>query len=329
MNGVDLNLFEFERDLTWMAFFMDGNDRIYTRYGGREDSGAESHLNRESLIRVMRQVLDWHKDGSVDGTVSRAPAGPYRTPEQIPTMAAMIAPRKEKCIHCHDVKGAVLRQAQATGEFRRDSVFTYPPPSAVGLLLSPSIQNRVESVRANSPAEKAGIRSGDLVASLNGRRVFTFADFQSALDPFSRDAAIPIKLLRGDETVDTTLALSGNWRRSEDPSWRESLHLAGPGAGFWGEKLKEDARRKLGLGSQDLAIRVTAVFGAHAREAGIKDGDIVTSIDGIRRDITIHQLQGHLHLDRAYGDVVPVTIRRADGEHEIMLKLPKGPVWGN
>src|SRR5262245_56480934 len=117
MNGVDLSLFQFERDLTWMAFFMDAEDRIYRGYGGREDSEAESHLNRESLIRVMRQVLDWHKDGNVESTVSRAPAGPYRTPEQIPTMAAMMARRTEKCIHCHDVKSAELRQAQATGEF--------------------------------------------------------------------------------------------------------------------------------------------------------------------------------------------------------------------
>ena len=57
MNGVDLKLFRFDGDLTWMSFFMDAHNRFYTRYGGRNDSGAESHLNRESLIRLMDGVI--------------------------------------------------------------------------------------------------------------------------------------------------------------------------------------------------------------------------------------------------------------------------------
>ena len=60
MNGVDLNLFRFEYDLTWMAFFMDGADNFYVRYGGREDPDAESHLTQKSLARTMRQALDLH-----------------------------------------------------------------------------------------------------------------------------------------------------------------------------------------------------------------------------------------------------------------------------
>src|SRR5262245_1042257 len=104
MNGVNLNLFQFEYDLTWMAFFMDAHDRFYARYGGREDvGGAESHLNRESLLRVMRQALELHAAGQVQ-TSRHEPAGkPARTPEDIPTMKAMMARRKESCIHCHDV----------------------------------------------------------------------------------------------------------------------------------------------------------------------------------------------------------------------------------
>ena len=36
MNGVNLNQFQFEYDLTWMAFLQDAEGRTYTRYGGRE-----------------------------------------------------------------------------------------------------------------------------------------------------------------------------------------------------------------------------------------------------------------------------------------------------
>ena len=44
MNGVNLNQFQFEYDLTWMAFFQNAEGRTYTRYGRREDHDAESHL---------------------------------------------------------------------------------------------------------------------------------------------------------------------------------------------------------------------------------------------------------------------------------------------
>ena len=61
MNGINLDLFQFEYDLTWMSFFMDAENRIYTRYGGRDDSSPESHLNRESLLATMKSVVMLHK----------------------------------------------------------------------------------------------------------------------------------------------------------------------------------------------------------------------------------------------------------------------------
>src|SRR5262245_51113054 len=98
MNGVNIQQFQFDYDLTWMAFFMDAEDRTYTRYGGRDDKDAESHLNRESLIGVMQQVLKLHKAGAVQTGRYEPAAAAFHTPEDIPTMKAMIAPRKDsKC----------------------------------------------------------------------------------------------------------------------------------------------------------------------------------------------------------------------------------------
>ncbi len=84
MNGVDLNLFRFEYDLTWMAFFMDAADHFYARYGGREDAGAESHLTQKSLARTMRQALDLHARKAVLKTRSKPRPKTFRTPEEIP-----------------------------------------------------------------------------------------------------------------------------------------------------------------------------------------------------------------------------------------------------
>src|SRR5262249_36726834 len=120
-----------------------------------------------------------------------------------------------------------------------------------------------------------------------------------------------------------TLKLSGTWRRSQDPSWRESLHVAGPGAGFWGQKLEKEEREKLGLPADRMAVRVTFIWGDFTRKAGIQKDDIVVKFDGLNHDMTIPQLHAHLNLNRNYGDAIPLTVRRGAKEHELVLSLPK------
>src|SRR5262245_35378335 len=223
----------------------------------------------------------------------------------------------------HIMKVAELRHLQAQETFTRDLVFTYPAPSAVGLATDPKEQNRVAAVTAGSPADRAGVRAGDVLLSADGQRLLTLGDFSRVLELTPKEAALPLELRRGDETVKATLKLSGDWRRTPDPSWRESLHVAGPGAGFWGAKLKPDERQKLGLPADGLALRVMHIWGDHARQAGVRNGDVVVEIDGVRKDLTIRQLHGHLQLHRDYGDTITLAVLRDGKRQELTMRLPK------
>lgn len=321
MNGVDISLFQFERDLTWMSFFMNASNQIYTRYGGRDDSAAESHLTQKSLVRTMQQVLDLHRKGEVGRGV---PSERKRVPEDIPTMSAMMAKRKDsKCIHCHDVKVAELKHAQQLGRFTRDMVFTYPAPSAIGIQLDPDIQNQVSAVTPDSPAQRANVRPGDTVIAAGGQRVLTFADFTRVMEVTPAESTLPLQIGRGSQTIDTTLKLSGNWRRTEDPSWRESLHVAGPNGGFWGHKLADNERAKHHAPTNQMAVLITFIWGDHTRRAGIKLNDVVVKFDGMTKDMTLPQLHAHLNLDRNYGDTIPITVRRGGKDHDLVMTLPK------
>lgn len=324
MNGVDINLFQFERDLTWMSFFMNASNQIYARYGGRDDSAAESHLTQKSLVRTMQQVLDLHRTNQPFARWGERTREPARIPEDIPTMSAMLAKRKDsKCIHCHDVKVAELKHAQQLGRFTRDMVFTYPAPSAIGIQLDPDVQNQVSAVTPDSPAHRANVRPGDTVLTVGKERVLTFADFTRVLEVTSAESTLSLQIERGAETIDATLKLSGNWRRTEDPSWRESLHVAGPNGGFWGHKLADNERAKHNAPTNKMAVLITFIWGDHTRRAGIKVNDIVVKFDGMTNDMTLPQLHAHLNLDRNYGDTIPITIRRNGKDHELVMTLPK------
>jgi predicted metalloprotease with PDZ domain len=326
MNGVNINLFQFEYDLTFMAFFMDANDRFYARYGGREGFDAETCLTKESLVRVMEQVLELHRAGKVQTSRYEPTGKPARTPEDIPPMIAMIAKRKEnKCIHCHDVKVTELRHLQSLGKFTRDMVFTFPMPSAVGLEMDTREQNRVRSVAAESPAARAGLRVGDAIVSADGQRVLTEADLARVLELTPKQANLPLELRRDGKPVPAMLELTGDWRRGREPAWRESLHVAGPNAGFWGEKLKPEERKKLGLAADAMAVKVTFIWGDYTKQAGLQVGDTVVALDGHRSDWRINQLHAHLNLHCDYGDSVPLVVSRGGTEQTLTMKLPDGP----
>jgi len=323
MNGVNINLFQFERDLTFMAFFMDAGDRFYARYGGREDFEAETCLSKESLVRVMGQVLELHRAGKVQTSRYEPSGKPARTPEDIPPMNAMIAKRKDsKCIHCHDVKVAELRHLQAERKFTRDMVFTYPMPSAIGLEMDRREQNRVRRVAAESAASRAGLRPDDVIVEADGHRMLTQADLSRVLELTPKESRLPLALQRDGKPVQATLELTGGWRRGREPAWRESLHVAGPNAGFWGQRLSDEERKPLALARGAMAVKVTFIWGDFARHGGLKEGDVVTSFDGQRRDWRINQLHAHLNLNREYGDTVPFVVLRGGKEEPLTMKLP-------
>jgi hypothetical protein len=279
MNGVNINLFQFEYDLTFRAFFMDANDRFYARYGGRDDFDAEACLSKESLVRVMKDVLQLHREGAVQTSRYEPSGSPRRTPEDIPTMNSMIARRQgSKCIHCHDVKVAELRHLQSQDKFLRELVFTYPMPSAVGLAMDAERQNLVRAVTPDSPASQAGLGPGDVIAAADGQRVLSQADLARVLELTPAEAELPLTVQRDGKSLTTKLQLSGNWRRGREAAWRESLHVAGPNAGFWGERLEPEQRRSAGLDADAMAVKVTFIWGDFTRAAGLEVGDIVVEL---------------------------------------------------
>jgi C-terminal processing protease CtpA/Prc len=328
MNGQNINLFQFDYDLTWMAFFMDSQDRIYARYGGREDAGPDTLLTKNSLVYTMTQVLELHRAGRVQAR--HEPSGlPVRTPEDNPAMSAQMKGRRERCIHCHDVKAAEFRTEQQRGKFSKDLIFTYPPPSSLGLTLSPDRQDTIVAVQPGSLASKANLRAGDTLLELDGYRILTAADLARVLHLMPRESAVPLLIRRGGTAQPQLLTLTGDWKRTADPSWRSSTHWAGPNGGFWGVTLYDDEKTRLGIPTKALGVRINFFFKNQPAplEAGLKVNDILVEFDGMRDNLTLRQIHAHLQMNRAYGDKVPLVILRDGKELKLTLKLPEKPNW--
>jgi serine protease Do len=326
MNGIDLNRFQFEYDLTWMSYFQNSDGRTYARYGGREDAGPETQLNKKSLLRVMQKVLELHQNKIAKSFNRYEPDSKQALmPEQIPAMQRMLANRKNKCIHCHDVKSAQLKELHAAGNLKKEMIYTYPSPLNLGIQLDANDQQKIKKVVPDSAAAAAGISAGDVLKRIEEQNVLTFADVTRVLELAPAKGELKLEFERAGKSLEAEIQLTDRWRISQDPSWRESTHAVGPNSGFWGVRLNSDRRKTLKIPPAGLALRVTSIWGNWARQAGIKQGDVIVSIDDRTSDMSIKQLQTHLQLNRNWGDKVSLSVNRNGKRVDTSMTLPEQP----
>jgi predicted metalloprotease with PDZ domain len=317
MRGVNLNVFDFDYDLTWAAFLMNADEKVYGRFGGRDAESPDKYLTLKGLKHAMRAALEAHrresqvKPPAVDQTVW--------TVEQYPAAKRL---KPNACIHCHQVYDFRRESLQAEGQWRLDNVWVYPLPDNLGLTLDKEQGDRVASVMTGSSAAKTGLQAGDTLASLNNRPVASFADAQYALDKAPARGTIPVTWKRGDRTMTGTLDLADGWRKT-DISWRSSMWGLEPRASVYGQDLTAEEKKGLGLSAKRLAFRQGKFVPIPARNAGIREGDIILGIDDKAFEMTMLQFNVYVRLNYQVGDRVTYNIIRGDQRLNLPMTLDR------
>lgn len=326
MKGVDLDIFQFDFDMSWSAFFMNADNTVYGRYGTRAPHDAMAYNSMASLKRAMRGALKIHRrypgnKRALHG--KQAGPGRWRRPEDIP----LLHDRRNKpttpetCIHCHMVYDAMREAAYDEGSFDMESIWVYPLPDNVGMVMDVDAATRIEKVTPGSFADRAGLRSGDELISLDGQPLLSQADIQWVLHHAPTKANIPVVVERKGKTVKTRLSFKGAWKRA-DLSWRASLFSLRPKHGFWAPELSQAEKRELELAPDALALRVKWIpdwSTAHA--AGLRNGDVIIGVDGRSERMTPPQLAVYVRLEHQVGDQLKLTVLRGDRSLELLQKL--------
>lgn len=144
----------------------------------------------------------------------------------------------------------------------------------------------VDDVVEGSPAEKAGLRAGDIITAFNGRSVENAAELYDRIrkaDP-GKEALVEVLRKGGVETVTVTLG-----ERSEEdvfgtvPRLREPLRMFrwdADSSAFLGVTTERLSRREAKDSLKiDGGVRVTEVSkDSPAQKAGLKEGDVITAI---------------------------------------------------
>lgn len=179
----------------------------------------------------------------------------------------------------------------------------------------------IADVRPDSPAEAAGLESGDVILSYDGRRIADSSSLPPMVGQTRPGAEVDVQIIRDGERRTITVKV-GELER-DDPSPRDERSAepdeeAGAALNLAVRELTQSERADLGIGERGLLVQ--RVSAGPAAQAGIRPGDILLRIG--RRELgSVDDLREALH-EVPRGEPVAMQIRRGDGTLFVSLTLP-------
>ncbi|HKN76746.1 MAG TPA: PDZ domain-containing protein [Candidatus Acidoferrum sp.] len=209
----------------------------------------------------------------------------------------------------------------------------------------------LERIVPDSPAAKAGLKDNDVITEINGQRVEGAAQFRRMIREIPSGRSVQFTVWREGraQTVSVTLGKSedhGNmWFKTAPRAFSFQLPnieipevAPAPGMDWGGYGVLAGARPRLGIDAEDLSGQFGAYFGAPdgegvlvrevnsgsaAEKAGVKSGDVITSLNGerIRSLGDLREQLAAKHDEKT----VKLGVLRNKSEVSITVEMPPPP----
>ena len=202
----------------------------------------------------------------------------------------------------------VMDQLVTNGKVRRAKlgvrIQTITPEMASTLGLASAQGALVSQVDEGSPAEKAGLKQGDVIIQYNGKPVADNNQLRNAVASTTPGTAVPVQVLRNGKT-ETLRATVGELAAARDVTGAPT-------------ELKGEARYGMTVQPTQKGLAVTEVDpNGLAAESGLLQGDVIEKVNG-KTVKTADELRASL--DRDDGKASLVLVNR-DGT-SLFLTLP-------
>lgn len=340
-NGLDLSLFQYDTDQSFAVFFLNADGTIYGRFGTRSHrTNWVGDVSVDGMAKAMKGALALHESFSVVRDSLQAKRGPkpmFAQPELFPSLKSKYTSTldykgkvAQSCIHCHQIGDAIRETYLLRNEkIPETTLFPYPHPKSIGLILDPKEMAQLIAVEPGSPAEKAGVKAGDSFLKMAGQPILSIADVQWVLHNSAPEGAeIKIEFARAGKTGVATLSLGSGWRRKDDIGWRAStwgLRRKATGGIFAPAPTPEERMAiKVPEGKMALKVQHVGQFAPHdvALKAGVRKGDILIGFDG--RDDLLREtdLIAYSLYEKKSGDKIQIDVLREGKKMSFTMPRP-------
>ena len=182
---------------------------------------------------------------------------------------------------------AVMDQLIKTGKVRRGmlgvTIQSLNADLASSLNLPAARGAIVTSVANGGPAERAGIRRGDVITAINKQPVIDNNSLRNLVASMSPGSNVEVTALRNGRDQNFTVALAELPDRERPGSEEESRNRGGTGNEKFGltlQPLSAEMASRYGLDADDQGLLVTRVDpNGSAANAGIREGDLIQEVN--------------------------------------------------
>jgi serine protease Do len=180
-----------------------------------------------------------------------------------------------------DVMGSLIKDGKVTRGYLGVMIQDVTPALAKEFKLKDTTGALVGDVVPKGPADKAGLKDGDVVLEFDGKKVPDSRRLRLAVGTVQPGSTVPVKVLRDGSTKTlqvTVLAQPGTEQLAKGggPSSADSGTLNGVGVG----DLDAQTRRQMNIPESVKGVVITEVQpDSRAAEAGLKPGDVIQEIN--------------------------------------------------
>lgn len=176
----------------------------------------------------------------------------------------------------------------------------------------------VSKVQENSPAQKAGLKEGDVILQLNGQGIDNPVELSTRIAGSSPGETTTLKVLRNDKEKDIEVKLGELNPEMQELAQGETSH---PNIGLTASSITPELIQKYHLPSNQKGVIISGVDpNGIAAQAGIQEGDVVVKLN--RNEVNSVK-DFNKELDRAKpGDNILFYLKRGNNNLFIAFTLP-------
>jgi Do/DeqQ family serine protease len=176
----------------------------------------------------------------------------------------------------------VMKQLIDTGEVKRGLLGVTIQPVTSDIARSLGLEHvrgaLVNAVTSGGPAEKAGVRRGDVITAVNDEAVKDGNELRNEVAQQLPGTGVKLTLLRDGKEQTVTVTLAARQSASAADSRTEG---AGDPSGFGMavEPLTKERARGLGVSASSGVLVTDVQSSGRAADAGLRPGDVITEVD--------------------------------------------------
>lgn len=182
----------------------------------------------------------------------------------------------------------------------------------------------VGDVTPDGPADKGGIKRGDIITEFNGEKVKNSTELRNMVAQTAPGTSVKVSLLRDGREMQVKVILGerpkGRGGRTEQPQEQQPDEQTSKKLGLAIQNLTPEIAQQLGYKNEQGVVVTEVVPGSPAEDAGMQQGDLIKEINRVLVGTTREFNRVVTHLGS--GDSVALLVQRAQNTFYLAIQIP-------